>query len=167
MMAQRRAGGATLLVLVCLCGCDFSSLTALSDSFGGHLISVSISGDTLVAVGDTVRLRAAGSLDGLIGILSYDPVHDARWSSSYTKIAVGQPAPRSPDDTLFSMIIVRGVRPGRVTIQATARGYTGEHVLVVHRQLPPPSMDRSARALEPGGHDALLRSHESELNVVP
>jgi hypothetical protein len=150
-----------VVIMLGVCGCDFSSLTALSNDFGGHLTRIGVSGDTIVAVGDTVRLRAAGSLDGLIGILSYDPMNDARWSSWPTSVAVVQSGAKG------STILLRGISPGLAIIEAKARGVTGTYVVFVHRQLPPPSMDRSARALEPVGHDPLLRSHEAELNVVP
>ena len=153
VMPRRRLHGLVVLSLVCLCGCDLSGLTGLADLFGGHLTGIGISGDTLVAVGDTVRLSAAGSLDGLYGLLSYDPVHDARWSSSDRKVAVVEPAPPSPNDSLYSMIIVRGVRPGPVIIRATARGQTGMHVMFVHRPVPPASIalsdDRSHGPIRP------------------
>lgn len=144
MMAQRGAGGSTLLVLVCLCGCDLSGLTDIS---GGHLTSIDIYGDTLVAVGDTVRLSATGRLDGLIGILSYDPMNDARWSSWPPSIAIVESSAKG------STILLRGISPGRAIIEAKARGVTGTYVVFVHRQLPPPSMDVSGGALEPVGHD--------------
>lgn len=136
-----------LVIVLGVCGCD---LTELTDVFSTHLTAITISGDTLVAVGDTVRLRAAGSLDGLVGLLSYDPLRDARWSSSDRTIAVVQAAPPSPDDTLYSMIIVRGVRPGPVVIRAKARGRTGEHVVFVHRPLPPASIGASDGSSESG-----------------
>jgi hypothetical protein len=101
-----------------------------------------VGGDSAVGVSDTVRLSATGQVGGLIGLLAYDPLRDAKWSSSDPGIAtVEAPAP-TPDDTLASPILVRGIRPGRVVIEATARGITGSKVMVVTRVITRPSASR-------------------------
>ena len=132
---------ALLIVAPSLGACNFD-LTGLSNLFASHLVSISVGGDSAVVVGDTVRLNATGYLDGLIGLLAYDPLRDATWSSSDRSIAtVERPTP-SPADTLASPILVRGVRPGRVVIEASARGVTGSKVVVVTRIITRPSASR-------------------------
>jgi len=163
-VSNRRCVRALPFVLVVwLCGCDLSALTALSDMFAGGLTGIGISGDTLVAVGDTVRLKAAGSVGGLVGLLSYDPVLDARWSSSDPTIAVVQHAPPSSEDTLYSMVVVRGVRPGTAIIQATARHQTGTFILHVHRA-PPPTATTVTRASDGDGAGAIRAMQEQYSN---
>lgn len=132
---------ALLILAPCLGGCDLG-LTALSGLFAGPLQSIWIGGDSAVAVGDTITLRATGQVGGLIGILAYDPLGDATWSSSDQSVAtVTRPAP-TPADTLASHSLVRGVRPGRVLIEASARGVTGSKIIVVTRVITRPSMSR-------------------------
>ena len=53
----------------------------------------------------------------------------------------GTPDP-SPGDTLASPILVRGIRPKRVVIEASARGVTGSKVVVVTRIITRPSVSR-------------------------
>lgn len=130
---------ALLFVAPPLGACALTRPVDLSDLFGGSLLSISVGGDSTVAVGDTIRLHAVGGLGGLIGLLSYDPLRDATWSSSDPTLAVVvRPAP-TPDDTLASPILVRGLRPGRVVIEASARGITGNKIVVVTRIITRPS----------------------------
>jgi hypothetical protein len=132
---------ALLIVAPSLGACDLG-LDRLSGLFAGPLMAISVGGDSAVAVSDTVRLSATGQVGGLIGLLAYDPLRDAKWSSSDPGIAtVEAPAP-TPDDTLASPILVRGIRPGRVVIEATARGITGSKVMVVTRVITRPSASR-------------------------
>ena len=143
MPRQRRLSPIVALFIVAsgLGACNFD-LTGLTDLFASHLVSISVSGDSAVVVGDTIRLKATGSLDGLIGILAYDPLGDAKWSSSDPSVAtVVRPTP-SPDDTLASAVLVRGIRPGRVVIEASARGVAGSKVVVVTRVITRPSASR-------------------------
>jgi hypothetical protein len=136
---KARALALTLLLLSALSAChlldDFNFL-------GSHLVGIGVSGDTVVAVGDTIHLKAAGSLDGLIGLLAYDPLRDARWSVSPPGIATIARPPASPEDSLASSAIITGREPGRVVIEASARGITGTHVVLVVRMAPLPSPTR-------------------------
>lgn len=132
---------ALLIVAPSLGACDLGlgQLTGLS---AGPLLSISVGGDSAVAVGDTIRLNATGGVGGLIGLLAYDPLRDAEWSSSDPSIAtVARPAP-SPGDTLASHILVEGIRPGRVVIEASTRGVTGSKVVIVTRVITRPSISR-------------------------
>jgi hypothetical protein len=126
-----------LSAFVCACAL-FQPVEPLD--FGGHLVSIDITGDTIVDVGDTIRLTGTGRLDGLIGLLAYDPLRDARWSSSSPGIAILTSPPATAADTLASSILVRGIRPGRVAIEASARGITGTHVVFISRVTTRPSM---------------------------
>ena len=63
-----------------------ADLTGL-DFVGGHLTSISVDHGAIVEVGDTVRLSATGSVDGLIGLFSYDRLLDASWAISDPTIA--------------------------------------------------------------------------------
>lgn len=125
---RRSLGLATLALLSAAC-VDFTG----ADFGGGRLISISVTQGESVAVGDTVRLHASGNLDGLIGLLSYDPVRDAKWSVSDPSIAVLESVPPPPpsDTTWTGMVLVRGRRPGDVTVTATARGVRGSAVVSV------------------------------------
>lgn len=104
-----------------------ADLTGL-DFVGGHLTSISVDHGAIVEVGDTVRLSATGSVDGLIGLFSYDRLLDASWAISDPTIAQLQllPPPPPQDSTTPTRTLVRGRRPGTVTVTATARGLSGE-----------------------------------------
>ena len=126
-----------LLVSTSLSACDLEAL-----DFGGHLVSVGVTGATAVTVGDTIRLQATGQVDGLIGILAYDPLRDAEWSSADNRIATLTRPPASPEDTAASSAIIRGVSPGRVLITASARGISGARVILVTRIPMAPQSER-------------------------
>jgi hypothetical protein len=104
-----------------------ADLTGL-DFVGGHLTSISVEHGGIVEVGDTVRLSATGSVDGIIGLLSYDRLLDASWAISDPTIAQLQllPPPPPQDSSTPTRTMVRGRRPGTVTVTATARGLSGE-----------------------------------------
>jgi len=140
--ARRLSPTIALLILAPALGaCDFD-LSGLTGLFNGGLQSISIHGDSAVTVGDTIRLTATGGVGGLVGILAYDPLRDASWSSADRSVAeVVRPAP-TPDDTIASPILVRGIRPGRVVIEASARGITGNKIVVVTRIIARPSLAR-------------------------
>ena len=143
MTSARRISPILALLILApgLGACDLG-LTALSELFAGPLQAISIGGDSAVAVGDTIRLEATGQVGGLVGILAYDPLRDAAWSSSDSTIAkVARPLP-NPADTLAAPILVHGVRPGRVVIEASARGVTGHKLIVVTRIITQPSRRR-------------------------
>jgi hypothetical protein len=114
-----------LLCAVALSACiDFTGL----DIAGGHLTGIDVTKGTVVEVGDTVRLTAAGDIDGLVGWFSYDPVLDARWTVSNPSIARLEPLPPPPKEDSFpkARTLVRGVSAGTVRVIATARGVSGE-----------------------------------------
>jgi hypothetical protein len=116
-----------LAVALVLTAC--ADLTGL-DFVGGHLTSISVEHGAIVEVGDTVRLSATGSVDGIIGLLSYDRLLDASWAISDPTIAQLQllpPPPPPPEDSSTpTRTLVRGRRPGTVIVTATARGLSGE-----------------------------------------
>jgi hypothetical protein len=107
-------------------------LTGL-DIAGGHLTSISVEHGAIVEVGDTVRLSATGSVDGIIGILFYDRLLDANWAISDPKIGQLLPLPLPPqqDSSTPTQTLVRGLRPGTVTVTASARGLSGAALLRV------------------------------------
>jgi hypothetical protein len=114
-----------LLCVVALSACiDFTGL----DIAGGHLTGIDVTKGTVVEVGDTVRLTAAGDIDGLVGWFSYDPVLDARWTVSNPSIARLEPLPPPPKEDSFpkARTLVRGVSVGTVRVIATPRGVSGE-----------------------------------------
>lgn len=93
----------------------------------GRLISIAISGDSVVKVGDTIRLSTWGKVGGIIGIFSYDRVLDATWSVSDPTIAsLASVKPLPGDTTSGSTVVLRGLRAGRVQVSATARRVTGQ-----------------------------------------
>lgn len=105
-------------------GCvDFTGL----DIAGGHLTGISVDHGAIVEVGDTVRLSAWGSVDGILGLFSYDRLLDATWAISDPTIAQLQllPPPPLQDSSTPTRTLVRGRRPGTVTVTATARGLSG------------------------------------------
>jgi hypothetical protein len=104
-----------------------ADLTGL-DFVGGHLTSISVDNGAIVEVGDTVRLSARGSVDGLLGLFSYDRLLDASWAISDPTIAQLQllPPPPPEDSSTTTRTLVRGRRPGTVTVTASARGLRGE-----------------------------------------
>lgn len=79
------------LLTLALTGCDFSGIGGLGEvtsAIGPTLSSISVSGDSVVAVGDTVRLSAVGGLSGGIAFLyGGDRLLDATWTSSDRTIA--------------------------------------------------------------------------------
>jgi hypothetical protein len=107
-------------------------LTGL-DIAGGHLTGISVDHGAIVEVGDTVRLSATGSVDGIIGILFYDRLLDAIWTISDPTIAQLQPLPLPPpqDSSTPTQTLVRGQQPGTVTVTASARGLSGKAPLRV------------------------------------
>lgn len=102
----------------------------------GRLESIRISGDTMVAVGDTIRLSTWGNVGGVLGFLLYDRVLDAVWSASDPKIASIVPVKPIAGDTISgSAVILTGLRPGSVQVTAAARGVTGKTTV---RVISPP-----------------------------
>lgn len=105
-------------------------MTGLGELFGGHLTGISVDNGAIVEVGDTVRLSARGAVDGLLGLFSYDRLLDASWTISDPTIArlelLEPPLPPPQDSSTPTRTLVRGRRPGTVTVKASARGVSGE-----------------------------------------
>jgi hypothetical protein len=158
----------TLLVAVIFpFGCG--DLTGLGDIFGGRLASVSVHADqgTVVEAGDTLRLTATGSVDGLQGLWNYAPILDAIWATSDPTVARVEALPPPPPQDSFpqARTLIRGVRPGTARVTASSGGITGEvtvrviPVLATIRLSPPNTITVgdtvriAAVALEPGGSE--------------
>ena len=112
-------------------GCDLSGiggLGELTNALGPTLISVTVTGDSVVAVGDTIRLTAVGGVGGGVGFLyGGDRLLDAVWSSADPAVAtveVRRPPPG--DSTSTIQAVVRGRRAGATRVRAEARGVSGE-----------------------------------------
>lgn len=102
------------------------------DIAGGQLESIDVSGDTLLVVGDSTRLSATGSVSGLLGMLSYDPLNDARWSVSDPSLATIRALPPIPNDSFpAARAMMHGVRAGSVTVTVSARGIRGTRTIRV------------------------------------
>jgi len=125
-----RIRGFRLFVAVTLplSGLACDSLTGINEMFDHRLVGIAVDQGSIVEVGDTVRLTAAGDVDGVLGILMYDPVLDTRWSVSDPTVAQLQPLPLPPPEDSFprARTLVRGLRPGLTSVTATARGVSGQ-----------------------------------------
>lgn len=125
-LARRRNPLLCGLIALSAIGCNFDSSGTAPHDFGGRLASISVGGDTTVAVGDTIRLHATGALDGILGMFSYDPLHDAQWATSHAPVATVEGRGVSTEDALqAARAVVRGMQPGFVTVTASARGISG------------------------------------------
>lgn len=126
IQALRRLTLLAVVVVPFACG----DITGLGEIFGGRLTRVSVSAaqGPIVEVGDTLRLTAYGSVDGLIGLWSYARILDAVWATSDATVARLEPLPPPPpeDSTSTARTLIRGVRPGTARITATSGGVTGE-----------------------------------------
>ncbi len=130
-------------VLLCVAGSGLVLVLAACTDFTGldfartDLVSIGLTGESVVEVGDTVRVKATGGVSGIIGMFSYDLLPDARWSVSDPSIAQLQTPPPASIDTLFpAQMLVRGIRAGSTQIKATARGLSGDATI---RVIPPVS----------------------------
>jgi len=114
-----------MLGTVCaMTACNWNVTNPFADE--GQLASIAISGDSVVQVGDTIRLSAQGKVGGLTGLFSYDRVPDAVWAVSDPKIASIAPIKLPASDTTSgSAIILTGLKQGNVQVTATARGIQG------------------------------------------
>lgn len=124
MRLFRCVAPATLAVAVTAC----DSLTGIQEMFDHRLVGIAVDQGSVVAVGDTTRLTAAGDVEGLLGMFMYDPVLDTRWSLSDPTIAQLQPLPPPPPEDSFprTRTLIRGLRPGSTQVTATARGVSGQ-----------------------------------------
>ena len=117
---------AVTLATAFLGACDMSSLGI--DIAGGGLEKISLSGPSVVQVGDTIRLTASGSVTGLIGLLFLDRILDARFTVSDPNIATIQAfIPPKGDTTSFASVLVRGEKVGRVDVKVSARSKSDMH----------------------------------------
>jgi hypothetical protein len=123
-----------IAMLSAITSCNALDVSGL-DLLSSHLTGIGVSGG-IVEVGDTVRLDAMGSVDGILGLFSYDPVLDAKWSISDPGIARLETLPPPPPADSFprAQVLVHGLQPGNVTVSAKARGISGfAEVRVIHR----------------------------------
>jgi len=111
--------------------CHFDPFGPSLDLAGGHLTGIGISGDSVVAVGDSIRLHASGSVDGLLGMFSYDPLADAKWSTANASIATVAPRPSLEDSVALARASVRGIATGSTYITVSARGFRATHSIRV------------------------------------
>lgn len=122
----RRLALLALVIAPLACG----DLTGLGDVFGGRLASVTVHADqgTVFEAGDTLRLTATGSVDGLQGLWNYAPILDAVWATSDPTVARLEALPPPPPQDSFpqARTLVRGVRPGSARVSASSGGITGE-----------------------------------------
>ena len=126
MTAIRRPPALVALLL----GAATATACNLGDIFPpSRLVYIEVDGDTAVAVGDTIRLTARGTRDLIAS--TPDPLWDASWSSTDRRIATVILMPRIHDDSLASPVLVKGVQPGRVVIEVSARGVSATHVVNV------------------------------------
>ena len=122
--------------LATLTSCNALDMSGLSEVYSSHLKSISVTSGGIVEVGDTIRLGASGSVTGLVGIFSYDPVLDAEWSISNPLVGRLETLPLPPPEDSFphARVLVRGLQPGKVTVSAQARGISGSaEVRVIQR----------------------------------
>lgn len=119
---------AGLAAALCLSAC--SAPTGLDFLGGGRLqsITLSASGGPVVEVGDTIRLTAIGTVDGLVGLFHYAPILDAVWATTDPSVArlEALPAPPPDDPAPSARTLVRGIAPGTARVSASSGGVTGE-----------------------------------------
>jgi hypothetical protein len=120
-----------LLVASCHLG-SLDGLDGFDEPFSSELDTISLNGADTVAVGDTIRLSAHGTVTGLIGLLFYDPIRDGRFSVSDPTVAAITPFnPPASDTVSSSSVRVKGLRVGTVEITVSARGKRGTHSVEV------------------------------------
>jgi hypothetical protein len=141
-----RAAPWCIAATLALGGCiDFSGLDELSAALGPTLEGISVwavrsdggPDSNVVAVGDTLRVAAAGKVGGVVGLFTYDRLLDAAWSTSHPSVATVEPRlPPAGDSTTTAQAVVRGLRPGVLRVRAAARGKLGELQLRVVQRTP-------------------------------
>ena len=100
----------------------------------GRLMGIDLVGPANLAVGDSARIDTYSRVGGVMGLLSYDRLLDARWSSSDPSVLAVVPRLSAPGDSLSPMgAMIRGLRPGSATVTATARGVSGSLAVTVTR----------------------------------
>ena len=106
--------------------CNMEPLGSSLDIADGGLTGIGISGDSILAVGDTIRVQASGSVEGLLGMLSYDPLDDAKWSTANAAVATITPRQSLADETPLARAMVRGVASGTTYVTVSARGFSAK-----------------------------------------
>ena len=125
--------GALMLATTFLAGCNLGVL----DLAGGNLQKVSLSGPSVVQVGDTIRLTASGSVDGLLGLMFLDRLLDARFTVSDPTVASISPfIPPKGDTTSFASVLVQGRKVGRVNVTVTDGSKSDTHPVDVVAPTP-------------------------------
>jgi hypothetical protein len=107
--------------------CKAFDISGFTEAISSNLTGIGVTTGAIVEVGDTVRLDATGSVGGLIGFLSYAPILDAVWSVSDLSIARLELLPPPPPEDTYphARVLVRGVKPGKVTVSAQSQGIRG------------------------------------------
>src|SRR5690349_8051660 len=117
-----------MLALAALLGSTacFDLSNPMDPVVGGGLREIRVESDGFVEVGDTMVVSATGWLDGLIGMFSYAPILDARWSITPASVARLEPLGPPPADSFQqARTLVRGVSPGAAVVTATSSGKSG------------------------------------------
>lgn len=125
----------SLATLATACNMGITEPASL-DIAGGHLTAIGISGDSIVSVGDTIRLQASGSIDGLLGMFSYDPLDDAKWSTENATIATVTPRATQPGEQPYARAMISGVAQGTTFIKVSARGISARWPIHVVAKAP-------------------------------
>jgi len=115
-----------LTAALTLTACE--GLTGIQEIYDHRLVGIAVEQGLVVEIGDTVRVTAAGDVGGVLGMLVYDPLPDARWSVADPSIARLEALPPPPPEDSFprARTLIRGVRPGETRITAMARGVSGQ-----------------------------------------
>ena len=122
--------GVFLIGTALISGCNLD-LTGVAGGSTG-LISISLTGPSTVQVGDTIRLSASGSPNGLIGFLVLDPIRDGKFTVSDATIAAIIPLIPPPGDTTsVASVRVQGLKSGSVLVTVSARGKSATHPVEV------------------------------------
>ena len=139
ILARLRAVSLTVIAVgiqSVITSCNALDISGFTEAFSSDLTSIGVTSGGIVEVGDTIRLNASGSVSGLIGIFSYAPILDAEWSVSDPLIARLELLPPPPPEDSFpqARVLVRGLKPGKVTVSAQSQGIRGSaEVRVIQR----------------------------------
>lgn len=124
------AVGVLALATMLMAGCNLDFTGVAGGPTG--LDKISLTGPSMVQVGDTIRLTASGSVTGLVGFLLIDPIRDGSFTVSDVTIAAIVPFNPPPGDTTsFASVRVEGLKSGRVQVTVSARGKSDTHSIDV------------------------------------
>lgn len=104
--------------------CHYEPFGTSLDIAGGGLTGIDLRGDSLVMLGGIARMQATGSVGGLLGMFSYDPLADAQWSTENASIATVTPDAEAGGELQAARATVRGVKVGTTSITVSARGFS-------------------------------------------